>query len=468
MTDLLTIVAGFLLVALVVTYIFKRYNIGQTYYIITLLKTKKFLPLLDKYSHLPWLGKFADFGLLIGFGAFGADYLFGSKQKSKFKRIIYFIISFILLSAFFYILFNPMVSANPLTKDYIYLFSASFGLMGFAGWVLVALLLQGLDIIFKMMAGQKACPGVAPIIPGLDIPQIPITVPLHAWISLLIILVLHEGMHGVLARKAKVKIKTAGLLLLGFLPIGAFVEPEEKDLAKRSKREVARIFSAGPTANFLTFVIFSLLLSLAMVGLIMPLAVPGLNQLRHEATEALVIDKVEERTEFCGDSFPASAFGILEEGDEILKVNGVPVEILADYVTESAKDDERVTLEYKKASGLIRESTFEKNKMGLIGITLREQEKEGFEYTLEQLIFMYGLGALISFFTWFILLNFLVAAINFLPTNPFDGGKLATIIFTPLLSFTGWSETKRQKAIAKFFMAIILLLFILNALPLFI
>ena len=79
MADLTLIVAAFLVVAVVITYIFKRLKIGQTYYIITMLKTRKFLPLLDKFSHISWLGKLADFGLLIGFGAFAADYLWGRK-----------------------------------------------------------------------------------------------------------------------------------------------------------------------------------------------------------------------------------------------------------------------------------------------------------------------------------------------------------------------------------------------------
>jgi membrane-associated protease RseP (regulator of RpoE activity) len=468
MADLTTIVIAFLLVALVITFIFKKLKIGQTYYIITMLKTKRFLPLLDKFAGTPWLGKFADFGLLMGFGAFAADYLWGSQYKSKPKRIAFFLISFILLSGFFYLLFGPMISANPLTKGFVYIFSAGFGLMGFAGWVLMALAMQAWDIIFKMMAGVKACPGVAPIIPGLEIPSIPVTVPLHAWISLLLILLIHEGMHGVLARKVKVTIKNAGILLLGFLPIGAFVEPDDKQLAKKKERDVLRIYAAGPAANFVTFILFSLIISAILIGLVMPFALPQMNEAKRNATEALVIEKVDLNTEFCGDVFPASAYGVISEGDEILSVNGVPVFTLTDYVTEAAKDEEKVRLEFKTADGIVREETFEKNKMGLIGIYLKEQEKEGHEYALEDWLLIVLVSLFASFFNWFILLNFLVAAINFLPTDPFDGGKIAKIIFLPLIAFTGWSKAKRQKAIGKFFVTIILALFILNAIPLFI
>ena len=56
--------------------------------------------------------------------------------------------------------------------------------------------------------------GVAPIIPGVDIPLF------AGIISIAILLIIHEFSHGILAKKAKVKLKEIGLLVFGFIPIG--------------------------------------------------------------------------------------------------------------------------------------------------------------------------------------------------------------------------------------------------------
>ena len=73
----------------------------------------------------------------------------------------------------------------------------------------------------------------------------------------------------------------------------------------------------------------------------------------------------------------------------------------------------------------------------------------------------------IEFIFWLFLLNFLIAAINFLPMHPFDGGRIAKILFVPYLGYTNKSKKEKQKLIGKIFLYAILLLFVINALPLF-
>ena len=78
-----------------------------------------------------------------------------------------------------------------------------------------------------------------------------ILIPFWFWlITIGIILIPHEFMHGVIARAEKIKLKSVGLLLLAVLP-GAFVEPDERHLKRAKFWTRIRIFAAGSFANFL-------------------------------------------------------------------------------------------------------------------------------------------------------------------------------------------------------------------------
>jgi len=78
-----------------------------------------------------------------------------------------------------------------------------------------------------------------------------IGIPFWFWIiTIAIILIPHEFMHGVIARMEKVRLKSVGLLLLAIFP-GAFVEPDEKQLAKKGLWTRLRVFAAGSFINIL-------------------------------------------------------------------------------------------------------------------------------------------------------------------------------------------------------------------------
>ena len=185
---------------------------------------------MARHSHI--LDVFALAGTVLGFGTFAVDYIYGRKL-SREKRILLFVLSFTGLSAL--LVGIDAILGNPFSKNFMIgpaypLLVASFGLMGFAGFALFSLFLQAIDIVVKYLIGSRGCPGVAPLIPGVEIPRVPVTPPLHAWLSLMIILVVHEAMHGILGRRHGFEIKSTGLILFGILPIGAFVEPNEEDL----------------------------------------------------------------------------------------------------------------------------------------------------------------------------------------------------------------------------------------------
>ena len=149
-------------------------------------------------------------------------------------------------------------------------------LAGFSGFLILSLLIGAETILWSIIqfavtpsasaAGSIANQaGVAPIIPGIDIPLF------AGIISIAILLIIHEFSHGILAKRAKVKLKEIGLLVFGFIPIGGYVEPDESMIEKLDRIKQTKIFSAGVAANFIATIVFFLLM-LAFMAYMFPAA----------------------------------------------------------------------------------------------------------------------------------------------------------------------------------------------------
>ncbi|NWG09570.1 MAG: site-2 protease family protein [Nitrososphaerales archaeon] len=104
------------------------------------------------------------------------------------------------------------------------------------------------------------------LFPGIN-PYLPIV---YGWMALVIALVVHEGMHGVLARSLGFKVKSSGLVLFLIVPIGAFVDIDENEIKNAKARDSGRVFAAGPGSNVIAAAI-SLLVLLLIVGTMTPL-----------------------------------------------------------------------------------------------------------------------------------------------------------------------------------------------------
>ena len=108
----------------------------------------------------------------------------------------------------------------------------------------VGTLFFGADTLAKTSAGGTF------LLPGINLPLF------EGILALVLVLVVHEGAHAVLTRIAKVPLKSSGLVLFGVIPIGAFVEPDEKRLAHATAARQTRVLVGGPTANLLTSLLF--------------------------------------------------------------------------------------------------------------------------------------------------------------------------------------------------------------------
>ncbi len=124
----------------------------------------------------------------------------------------------------------------------------AFGAMAFGLYSIS----QAAELALSGKIKEPAAGLVLPI-PSSQPASIPgvIGIPFWFWIiTIAIILIPHEFMHGVIARMEKVKLKSVGLLLLAIFP-GAFVEPDEKQLAKKGIWPRLRVFAAGSFINIL-------------------------------------------------------------------------------------------------------------------------------------------------------------------------------------------------------------------------
>ncbi len=307
---------------------------------------------------------------------------------------------------------------------------------GFSGYALLAIFINSASILYSVSllvsnptpAGVAASgianqiPGVAPIIPG-------ITLPLAAGvISLAIILIIHEFSHGVLARKAKVRIKQIGILAFGFIPIGGFVEPDEKQVSKLKPVPQTKIFSAGISANFIAMIVFGIL-----TYLVATFVVPGAYHYGISVASTV-------------KGYPA--YGAITNGSVITSWNGHQVSNITQLEAAASTDSANsiVTIATNKGIYALKALPDPSDPShGLVGVNLQY---------IPIITTPYGkmIRFILAVLSISALLNFLVAVVNLLPVPGFDGWRIYR------------ANIKNQMAV-NVFGALIIILILLNALP---
>jgi membrane-associated protease RseP (regulator of RpoE activity) len=425
-------------------------------------KTRRFIPFLDKLAKpKKTLNVLADIGIVLGFGSFGLDYVLKDKLTQNYKRVLLFIISSVIFTYIYYIFLHMMFSNNPIiSTSFIYFMAFLSGIMGLSGFTLASLVFSAYDIIVKLFAGtaSTACPGVGLVIPGVKMPKVDLLIPWYGWIILIISAIIHEFAHGTMLRTIKAKVKSMGFILAGVLPLGAFVEPDDKQLAKKKNRSVIRMLSAGPTSNAILAIVFLI---------IYLLIVPGISDYSRsiaiERESYLYVHQVDENISVCGTVFESPAYGVLEKGDLILSVNDRPIRNRYDLMGATKLDFENKFVVKNQETDEEREVYLTPNEMGRMGFTYNV----GYDpsYVIPQKYYWYK--HILAIILWTAVLNFLIATVNFLPTFPFDGGMMSKIIFEGYLPKKKRDEKKRMKMIARFFGTLIVILLLLNIIPYF-
>ena len=116
-------------------------------------------------------------------------------------------------------------------------------------------------LIYDTFLGRRSAGIILPTVGSYQYPEPVFSVPFWYWIAAIFIVVTaHEPMHALFARLENVKIKNMGIFLFFVLPLGAFADPDQKQLEKLSPLKKMRIYAAGSFGNLIIAGIFIVLI----------------------------------------------------------------------------------------------------------------------------------------------------------------------------------------------------------------
>jgi len=363
-----------------------------------------------------------DLLLLLIFAGVLAVVMYINKKKVDIEKIAFPLI---------YILMYRTKIGLKLMDKIAKKYPKAVGVFGFLGiifgyasmaFIFILLTLKVWDFIFNGTPSP-----IAPLLPGIQtVPGIPILGFWHWIISIFILAGVHEFSHGLLSRLHDVDLKSSGFAILSvFLPIipAAFVEPDEAQLIKKTKKQQLEVLAAGSFSNYITAAIFLILFLFV--------AVPALSGTVE--SDGILIAGLNE-------GFPAQKSG-LSIGEEVIAVNDVNVGNLNDFFNalENLKIGNEIKLTTNVSSynivavsapsGFIDKIKFwggEKGYLGVIPTAVTSDYKEGYKIIGEILAWI----ALL--FYWVFTINLAVGMFNMLPLGPVDGGRmflLAAVFF---------------------------------------
>ncbi|MBI2574989.1 site-2 protease family protein [Candidatus Woesearchaeota archaeon] len=297
--------------------------------------------------------------------------------------------------------------------------------IGYAGMLAITyFIIYGLYQLFFV---PNAPATISPVIPGVRIPGTSFFIPfLQGIIAIFMVVVVHEFGHGLVARAHKVEIKSTGPFVIGPF-FGAFVEPDEDSLKKKSDVAQYSIFAAGP--------FFNILLAIALVGLINLAMAPLMSALFEPNGVAF--------SSFAENS-PAAASG-LEAGVAYNSINGKQIRNADELVTalKGIKPGDEVKISNSQDTAKSRtmmaaahpeDST--KAYLGVTGITNRYENDQtavfkAYEWVLGLAILTY-------------ILSLGIGLTNLLPVGPIDGGRILLLsmnrIFGEERGKTAWAK----------------------------
>jgi membrane-associated protease RseP (regulator of RpoE activity) len=328
---------------------------------------------------------------------------------------------------------------------YVMPVAAAFGFYLFLNELVILLSPRGAAVATYVRTlsplANLGLPGINPYIPIVD-----------GWIALVVAMIIHEGAHGIIARSLDLPVKSSGLiLLLGFIPIGAFVDVDESALKVAKASYSGRVLAAVAGIN-LVFGVICLIILVAIVGAFSP-----------AASGAGIVN--------VGTGTPAFNAGV-KPGDIITQVNGVSITDLNSVLgpNTTLKAGEYVNLTVYRDGRIMQ---FTKVQLACCDIIENLQTKQNVSYpyigvaqvtaselttTVSQYVsplnnpwqyvciptlpvcqgrvpFSDSMGGfynsplgsagapLANLMYWFFFLNFNLAVFNALPIYPLDGGQ---------------------------------------------
>jgi len=290
---------------------------------------------------------------------------------------------------------------------------AGFVMMGFAFWFLI-------DNIVKYFAESSDFSQLTVLIPGVTLTSASSIA--YFLLSIPIVLVVHEGAHGIVATLEKIKIKTGGFAIFVAMFAG-FVEPDEEEFEKAKKISKLRVIGAGATANVIfAFVLGAILLTNPLFALIMP---EPLLSTFYELPEGVLILSIIENS-------GAEQAGLLAN-DIITSINGIPILNPFDFPELNPGETSKVSvLRNGEIIDFLVEITPspEDPERGLIGI----MRDNSLAYKPVLNFIEWNDINFSMFLLWLWMISFFIGIINMLPLPILDGGKFIHTIIDKKLS----------------------------------
>jgi len=285
---------------------------------------------------------------------------------------------------------------------------AGFLMMGFAFWFL-------LSNISNFFVEPTEFAELTVLIPGITLTSA--SAILYFLLSIPIVLVIHEGAHGIVATLEKIKIKTGGFAIFIALFAG-FVEPDEKEFDDARKISKLRVIGAGATSNVIfAFALGAILLTNPLFALILP--EPFLEWF-YDAPDGVGIISIIEGS-------GAEKAG-LQKNDVITGIDGIAIITPVDFQKADLKPGDIVTVTVQRDGQLLQlpveimPSPDDPDK-GLVGI-MRDSAFYKPVYN-----FIEWDPQVSMFLLWLWMISFFIGIINMLPLPILDGGKfIYTII----------------------------------------
>jgi membrane-associated protease RseP (regulator of RpoE activity) len=292
---------------------------------------------------------------------------------------------------------------------------AGFIMMAFGFWFLI-------DNIIKYFDKPAEFAELTVLIPGVTLTSS--SAILYFLLSIPIVLVIHEGAHGIVATLEKIRIKTGGFAIFIAMFAG-FVEPDDEEFNKAKKISKLRVIGAGATSN----VIFALALGAVLLtnpffAIIVPEPMRGAF---YEIPQGVTIISVMEES-------GAQKAG-LQAGDIITSINDISIVTPIDFarVKLAPGDTATVTLlregQQLQYQVQIMPSPDDPTK-GLIGII---RDNSGTYKPIYNFI-EWKSPELSMFLLWLWMISFFIGIINMLPLPILDGGKFIHSIIDKKLS----------------------------------
>ena len=287
---------------------------------------------------------------------------------------------------------------------------AGFLMMGFAFWFLFSNITN-----FFVQPSEFA--ELTVLIPGVTLTSA--SAIMYFLLSIPIVLVVHEGAHGIVATLEKIKIKTGGFAIFIAMFAG-FVEPDEEEFDNAKKISRLRVIGAGATSNVIfAFGLGVILLTNPMFAMILP--EPFLGWFYESPDGVLVLSIIE--------GGGAEKAGI-KENDIITNIDDVRIISPMDFQKVDLTPGQTVDVTILRDGQQIIfpvsiMASPDDPERGLVGI-MRDNNlsfKPIYNYI------EWNNPQFSMFLLWLWMISFFIGIINMLPLPILDGGKfIQTII----------------------------------------